>query len=112
MRKSAPIQLVSMLLLQSLLLLGILATDFHYLLEHHDDEAACTALSGERHYHASDDDHLCFIGHLPGWTDYFEQIQLPAHKPGVQVTFVVPPAPWTPADSRSVVTLRGPPISC
>lgn len=98
-------------MLQCLLLLGILATDFHYLLEHHDDEAACTALSGERHYHASDDDHLCFIGHLPGWTDDFAQINIHLYIPSVVVSYQSPVTAWLPTSSRNTVSLRGPPIS-
>lgn len=98
-----------MLLLQFLLLLGILSTDFHYLLEHHDDEAACTALSGERHFHASDEDHLCFIGHLPGWTDQFEEVALPIDSEAVQIVKPLPMVSWTPSTSLSTITLRGPP---
>lgn len=55
--------------LQLLLVIGVLSTDFHYLLEHRHDDPVCFAGAfGAEHYHEAGDDHTCFIGyHSPTW---------------------------------------------
>lgn len=107
----SPIRLLIMLTLQGVLLLGVLSTDFHYLLEHHDDEEACTASTGENHYHESDEDHFCFLGHLPGWHDHFQQIELPAAQLQLLAAAPLPDCERVYTSTLSNISLRGPPAA-